>query len=330
MPDPSVWWFHHLDPFALQLSDRIGVRWYSLAYLAGLAWGWWMLVRWHRAGRSPLDGAAVQDFVLYAGIGMIVGGRLLYCLVYGWQHWLADPLYLFKLWEGGMASHGGLLGLAAGSWWYARKRKVRLSLLTDLVSATAAMGILLGRLANFVNGELWGRSTDAAWGVWFPGALVDDLASAAELRQVQLPEATRAAMAVVDRHPGAPPAPEIQASLLDGVRWLAERGVTVLPRHPSQLYAAALEGALLLLLILPIHARHRRPGVTTGAMFIAYGIVRIIGETWRQNDVQATPILGLNYGQWLSMPVVVVGLGILVWALRRPAIPEEYASAAAR
>ena len=267
-------WVHDLSPFAIHIYKDFGIRWYGLAYLAGIAWGYWMLVRWHRVGRNPLTPAQSQDFALYAGLGMIIGGRLGYCLIYGREHWTQDPLYLFKLWEGGMASHGGLIGMVLGSWLYARRRVVELPLLTDLICAVAPVGVLFGRLANFVNAELWGKPSQVPWAVIFPEA-------------------------------------------------------GPLPRHPSQLYEAFLEGLCLLVLILPLHARHRRPGVTTGAMLAAYAVARFIGEFFREPDAGHPAYWGwMNKGQAFSIPVFFIGLAVLVWAARRPSRPELYQTAA--
>jgi phosphatidylglycerol:prolipoprotein diacylglycerol transferase len=230
-----------------------------------------MVIRWHRRQRCPLNATEGQDFALYGGLGMIIGGRLGYCLFYAWPHVVADPLYLFRLWEGGMASHGGILGLMAGSWLYARKRQVAVALLFDMVAAVAPMGVMLGRLANFVNGELWGKPTDVPWAVIFP---------------------------------------------LSGDH---------LPRHPSQLYEALLEGALLLAIIIPVHARHRKPGLTSGVLLGLYAVVRFIGEFFREPDFGHPPYFGwMNKGQALSIPVLVIGIGIAIWAARRPAQPALY------
>jgi phosphatidylglycerol:prolipoprotein diacylglycerol transferase len=266
-------WTHNLSPFAIHFWGDVGIRWYGLAYLGGILWGYWMFIRWYQRGRFPLNPAESQDFALWAGLGMILGGRLGYCLIYGRSHWAADPLYVFKLWEGGMASHGGLVGMILGSWGYAWRRQVPLLLLTDQIAAVAPMGILLGRLANFVNGELWGKVSDAPWAVIFP-----------------------------------------QSG--DGV-----------PRHPSQLYEAFLEGLMLLAVMVPVHASHRRPGVTTGAMLSGYAVARFIGEFFREPDFGHPPYWGwMNKGQALSLPVLVMGLGLLVWALRRISVPEIYAA----
>ena len=268
-------WTHNLYPVALHLVGPLAIRWYGLAYLAGLAWGGWMVVRWAKAGRCPLAPNQVGDFVLAGGLGMIIGGRLGYCLIYGRDHLMADPLYLIKLWEGGMASHGGIIGLAAGAWWHARRTSVSWAVLTDLVAATAPMGIALGRAANFINGELWGKPGTVPWAVIFP-----------------------------------------DAPLVDGLR---------VPRHPSQLYEMLAEGVILLAVILPIHARHRRPGVTTGALLALYAVGRFVTEIWREPDVGHPPLWGwMNKGQLLSLPVLVVGLVVLWWAWRRGAKPDLY------
>ncbi len=264
-------WVHDLSPFAIHFWGNVGIRWYGLAYLAGILGGYWMLVRWHRLGRNPLEPARIQDFALYGGLGMIIGGRLGYCLIYGRDHWQLDPLYVFKLWEGGMASHGGILGLVGGCWLYARKSRLPVFLLTDMVCAVSPIGVLFGRLANFVNGELWGKVGEVPWAVIFPQA--------------------------PDR----------------------------LPRHPSQLYEALLEGVLLLVVVLPIHARHRKPGLTTGVTFALYAVARFVGEFWREPDVGQPPIFGwMNTGQALSLPVFAIGVGIALWSVRRPAQPEAY------
>lgn len=271
----DAYWTHNLDPVALHLVGPLAIRWYGLAYLAGLWWGWWIVQRWCRAGRLPLATAQVGDLVLAVGLGMIIGGRLGYCVVYGWQHVLADPLYVIKLWEGGMASHGGILGLAAGVWWFARRHHLSGLVLADVVCATAPVGVALGRAANFVNGELWGKPATVPWAVIFPGA-----------------------------------------PMVDGVN---------VPRHPSQLYALGLEGLLPLLLILPLHARHRRPGVTTGCLLVAYAVGRIVGEIWREPDVGHRIFDGLiNKGQLLSLPVLVAGLVIAWWAWRRGPRTDAY------
>jgi phosphatidylglycerol---prolipoprotein diacylglyceryl transferase len=322
MADPSILvvpgaghhFVHHFSPFAIQFTKDIGIRWYGLAYLAGLAWGFWMLWRWSVVGRSPLNRPQIQDFVLAAGLGMLIGGRLGFCLFYAWPDVIDNPIgrmapydrtigeflrpgmpvpadhevvrrfevpFVLQVWNGGMASHGGLAGLIIGSWLYARRQRMNLAVLLDLVAATTPMGIAFGRIANFINGELWGRPTGVWWAVVFP-----------------------------------------QAPTVDGFQ---------VPRHPSQLYAAVLEGFLILAIMLPIHARHRRPGLTTGLVLCLYAIGRFIGECFREPDVGQpgsaghAAILGfMSKGQAFTIPVFVAGLILLAWALKRPPQPEDY------
>ena len=272
MPDPTAAHLvYHAHPFAIHFWGEVGIRWYGLAYLAGIAWGYWMMARWLARGRNPLSLPRIQDFVLYAGLGMIIGGRVFYCVVYGRDSWADDWLYLFKPWKGGMASHGGILGMAFGTWLYARKAGVPFMLLADQICAVAPMGVLLGRLANFANGELWGKPGDVPWALIF-----------------------------ADAHDG-------------------------IPRHPSQLYESFLEGLLLLIIIVPVHARHRRPGLTTGILLMLYACARFTAEFWRQPDSNMPPFFDwMNMGQALSLPVLIIGAVITVWAARRPPRPEIY------
>lgn len=281
-------WVHNLSPFIIEFGPGWGIRWYGMAYLAGIAWGYWMFVRWVRARRVPLAPAEIQDFVLSAGLGMIIGGRLGYCLLYEPRLTFTDPFYLFRVWDGGMASHGGMLGLFVGTWLYARKRGRSTRVLIDAVTATAPIGVACGRLANFINGELWGRATDVPWAVIFPGS-------------VQAPRGLDAAAAHA---------------------WQVAHAV---PRHPSQLYAMALEGLLLLLILLPLHARHRRPGLTTAVFCAAYAVARFCGEFFREPDAGYALIFGwMSKGQAYSLPLLALGVAWAVWTLRRPARPELY------
>jgi phosphatidylglycerol:prolipoprotein diacylglycerol transferase len=281
-------WVHNLDPYLIRFSGEFGIRWYGLAYLAGLAWGFWMVRRWSDRGRAPLRRPEISDLVLAGGIGMIVGGRLGYVLGYEphllWTFTSSLPWWgLLAVNNGGMASHGGIAGLACGAWWFCRSRKRNFPVVVDMVAATAPFGVILGRITNFVNGELYGRPSDLPWAVIFPAAR-------------------------------------------DGVA-----------RHPSQLYAAVLEGLIPLCIALPLHARHRRPGLTTGLVIVLYSIGRFFGEFFRLPDAgqpggpalfghDAVPaILGfMSKGQFYTLPLLVVGIIVCIWALRRPAAPETY------
>ncbi len=302
MADPasvaaSAHWVHDLSPFIIRFGDNWGIRWYGMAYLAGLVWGYWMLVRWAKMNRSPVAPHEIQDFVLYGGLGMIIGGRLGYCVGYGLHEWLAHPLYVFMLWKGGMASHGGMIGLFAGTWLYARKTGKSLGVLIDLASVTGPMGVALGRIANFINGELWGRVSDVPWAVIFPGE--------------------------IDPPPGIP---EERVHAWQQAHWYLAQ-----PRHPSQLYAACVEGLFVLAILMPLHARHRRPWLTTGCFCVLYSIGRFVDEFFREPDAgqPGSPgvpaILGfMSKGQAYTIPFFIVGVAITVWALRRPPRPDLY------
>lgn len=306
MPDPALataaaHWVHDIDPFALRFGPSFGIRWYGLSYLAGIGLGWWLLVRWSKAGRLPMTAQQVGDFAVAIAIGMVAGGRLGYAIGYEpalfWS--FSDDLPWWRLLavhQGGMASHGGIAGMAAAAWWWCWKRKQSLAVVGDALAAVGPLGIACGRLANFVNGELWGRPSTVPWAVVFPEA---------------------------EAVPREIPAIQINA-------WLAAHGT---PRHPSQLYAMALEGLLVAAVLLPLHARHRRPGLTLGLFFLLYGIGRFVGEFFREPDAgqpgfdAAHPaILGfMSKGQAYTLPLLAIGALLTWWALRRPARPAAYA-----
>jgi phosphatidylglycerol:prolipoprotein diacylglycerol transferase len=296
-PDLSHYWVDNLNPFIIQFTQSIGLRWYGLAYLLGLVWGYWMFIRWARQKRSPLGEYEVQNFIIYAGLGIFIGGRVGYCIFYGLPELLHNPLYVIDIRSGGlsgMSSHGGILGLIFATWVYARRHGKSWPVLLDLIAATGPMGIALGRIANFINGELWGRVTWVPWAVRFPhSVLVSDSLSRDDALKLQIAQA--------------------------------------LPRHPSQLYAAFLEGFLLLAILIPIHARHRRPGLTGGLFCILYGCGRFIDEFFREPDVgqpgsHGVPaLLGfMSKGQAYTLPLIAIGVIVTVWALRRPPRPELY------
>lgn len=164
-----AYWVHDLSPFALELAPGVGLRWYGLAYVAGFAIGWWLLRRWSREGWLPVPEREVGDFLFWvAFLGVVVGGRLGYCLFYRWHETLADPLSVLRVWEGGMSSHGGIAGLWVSVWIFSRHKNLSLLRLADSLALASTPGIFLGRLANFVNGELWGRASSVPWAVIFP------------------------------------------------------------------------------------------------------------------------------------------------------------------
>lgn len=262
-----------IDPVLVNIGP-FPIRWYALAYVAGLVAGWATtrsLVgkdRLWAAGQPRPTVLSIDDLVVYIALGIILGGRIGYVLFYNLPFFLANPLEIPKLWTGGMAFHGGLVGAVLGLWVFARRVRVPMLTVADVVAAGVPFGLLFGRLANFIKPELWGRVTDVPWGMVFPGG-------------------------------GS------------------------LPRHPSQLYEAGLEGvALLLVLALVIRAGGlRRPGLTAGLFALGYGLARITVEFFREPDTQLGFLFGgATMGMLLSLPLLAVGLIAIAYALRRPAL----------
>ena len=165
---PLAYWVHDLSPFVIRFGDNIGIRWYGLAYVLGFLGGGWLTVRYYRAGRSALPAAQVPDFILALVAGVIIGGRVGYFLLYDFDLFVHHPLVLFRVWEGGMASHGGFVGVFLAVWWFSRRTGLPMLHLADVQASTVSVGLLLGRIANFINGELWGKITDVPWAVIFP------------------------------------------------------------------------------------------------------------------------------------------------------------------
>jgi len=257
-----------IDPVLVNIGP-FPIRWYALAYIAGLLFGW----AYARAlvSRAAFWGAvprpsreSIDDLIVYIAVGIIFGGRIGYVLFYNPLFYAENPLEIPAVWKGGMSFHGGLVGAALAAWFFARKQKVGLFAVADLACAATPIGLFLGRIANFIKPELWGRTTDVPWAMVFPGA-------------------------------GA------------------------LPRHPSQLYEASLEG-LVLFTILYIAIRCgalKRSGLVTGLFAIGYGLARITCEFFREPDPQLGFLFGgATMGMLLSLPLILAGLFCLAYALR--------------
>ncbi len=262
-------WVHDLSPFLYQFSDTIGIRFYGLAYLLGFVGGAWMLSAYSRSGRSRLSKDDVPDLIVAIVIGVMVGGRLGSFFLYdGWRSLSEDPFALLRVWEGGMASHGGFVGVALAMLWFARSRRQPFLHISDLIVSVAPLGLMLGRIANFINGELWGKVSQVPWAVIFP-----------------------------DSAPGMP------VSMID-------------PRHPSQLYAAALEGAVLLVFMQWRFWRtdvvQRQPGRLAGEFLIGYALMRMISEVFREPDVGIDLIFGLSRGTFYSFFLIFAGV-VVIW-----------------
>jgi phosphatidylglycerol:prolipoprotein diacylglycerol transferase len=167
---PLAYWTHDLSPFLVRFGEDYGIRWYGLAYLAGFVGAAWLLNRYHKAGRSTLDLNAILDLITALVVGVMAGGRIGYFLLYQPATLATDPLILVRVWEGGMASHGGMLGVAVAIWWFTRRRAESILHVSDLVLTAVPLGLFFGRVANFINGELWGKITDISWAVIFPAS----------------------------------------------------------------------------------------------------------------------------------------------------------------
>ena len=279
---PRLLPYPEIDPTIVAVSlggFELALRWYALAYIAGLLLGWWLIVRlMRRPALWPNDAAPMtpkepEDLLTWMTLGVILGGRLGFVLFYNPGHYWQNPGDILKVWEGGMSFHGGFLGVAVALVLWTRMRRLPLLQVGDAVALVAPVGLFFGRIANFINGELWGRTTDVPWAMIFPGA-----------------------------------GPE--------------------PRHPSQLYEAALEGLVLGAVMWWLALSRgwlKYPGRLIGVFFLGYGLARSVVENFRQWDAQLGYVVewgwgGLTMGQILSLPMIAVGLAFLLLA-RRPARP---------
>ncbi|MCE2519648.1 MAG: prolipoprotein diacylglyceryl transferase [Alphaproteobacteria bacterium] len=257
--------FPAIDATLIEIGP-LAIRWYALAYIAGIVLGWRYAIVLARSSPGSIPRAAVDDFLLWATLGIIVGGRLGYVLVYQPAWFLDHPLEAFALWQGGMSFHGGCLGVAVAAVFHARRHGTPLLALADILACVAPIGLLLGRLANFVNGELYGRATEVPWAVLFPA------------------------------DPGT-------------------------PRHPSQLYEAALEGLVLLVIMRVAWMRpawRKRPGMMTGIFLTGYAVFRSAAEMFREPDSHLGFVAGtMTMGQLLSLPMAAAGIALLVMTRRR-------------
>ncbi|HTZ71450.1 MAG TPA: prolipoprotein diacylglyceryl transferase [Acetobacteraceae bacterium] len=272
--------FPNFDPVLIHIGP-ISIRWYALAYITALVVGWYIVRRLVRRPPAVATTEQADDFLTWATLGVVLGGRLGYILFYQPSLYLSHPLAIFAVWNGGMSFHGGLLGVTTAIILFCLYNKIPVLAFADRLAVVSPIGLGLGRCANFINGELWGRPAP----FWLPWAMTFP-------------------------HAG-----------------------DMIPRHPSQLYQALLEGLVLFLVVWSV-ARRRgtffRPGLTTGVFLTGYGIARIIGEFFRQPD----PFLGYLWdgatmGQLLSIPMVLAGIALMVFALRRPPVTEESIGGAA-
>ena len=260
------------DPVALALGP-IKVHWYGLTYLAAflLFWG---LARlrlrqspWReRVAQGQWSHQTIDDLLFYGVLGVVLGGRVGYCLFYKPDYYLVHPLEILQVWQGGMSFHGGMLGVILAMAWFAHRQGVSWLTITDFIAPCVPTGLAAGRVGNFINGELWGRMADASlpWAMVFPQS-------------------------------GSP-----------------------LPRHPSQIYQFLLEGMLLFAVLWWLARKPRPLGWTSGAFLIGYGVLRFSAEYFREPDAFLGLLAaGLSMGQWLCVPMVLAGVGLMAWSLRR-------------
>lgn len=254
--------FPNFDPIALQLGP-VAIHWYGLMYLAAFGSAW-LLGRWlitHQ--KTSLKLRDLEDLIFYGVLAVVAGGRLGYVLFYKPAYYAAHPIEVFYLWEGGMSFHGGLLGVTLMMIWFARSRGYSLLTVTDFVSPLIPMGLATGRLGNFINGELWGRTSDVPWAMVFP-----------------------------------------QSG--DG-----------LARHPSQLYQLSLEGLALFVIVWWFTLTTRPRGQVTAVFLMGYGFFRFLAEFAREPDNFLGVLAGgLSMGQWLSLPMIIFGASLFLWAKR--------------
>jgi phosphatidylglycerol:prolipoprotein diacylglycerol transferase len=257
--------FPNIDPIALHIGPLV-IRWYALAYIAGLTLGWQYAAYWARKNLWRPNAEDFENFLTWAVLGVVLGGRMGYCLFYQPEYYLSHPIEILMVWHGGMSFHGGALGVIAVIFAFAARYKINGLALGDLVAAATPIGLFFGRIANFINGELYGRVTDSPIGMIFP-------------------------------HGGD------------------------LPRHPSQIYQATMEGLILFVILFlclrneKLRARH---GFIGGAFLVGYGIARIIGEFFREPDSFMGFIGMFTMGQLLSVPMIAIGAFLMIRAHETP------------
>lgn len=306
-----AYYVHDLDPFIWRVGESWGLRWYGMAYLLAFVTGFFLYRRLAQRGFSDLRPDQVGDFIFGGAVfGVVLGGRIGYMLFYNLDAFLSDPLSFFRLNEGGMSAHGGIFGVALYSLWFARRHHVSWLNLGDNIVVVAPLGLLFGRIANFINGELYGRVATVPWAVQFPLELYDR----PEMAELALAEARTI-------HPEWTTVDQLIGGVSGSAELREQLAVTLSPRHPSQIYEAALEGLLLFLILWFMRTRLRlRNGVLTGVFFIGYAVFRSFCELFREPDAPLTGVL--TRGQFLSVFLVLVGVGFLVAARRQPVVSK--------
>ena len=307
-----AYYLHNLDPFIFRITENVGPRWYGMAYVLAFVFAYLLLRVLARRGYLDLPQAALGDFVTWVALfGVMVGGRLGYVLFY--KPWmLGDPLSVLKVWEGGMSSHGGIIGVVLFTLIYSRRHKLPWTNPGDNLCVVAPIGLFLGRCANFINGELYGRVTAVSWAVQFPKELLDSANTVEGDRALaaaqQIDPSLRSIESIID-------AVHKNPRIADALRPILS------PRHPSQIYEALLEGVVLFAILWMVRTRFRTPnGLITGLFLICYSVLRIIVENFREPDA---PLVGMfTRGQFFSFFTIAIGIGFIVVARRYPSYPR--------
>ena len=303
-PPVLAYFLHDLSPFLFEFRDGFGLRWYGLAYVIAFLLGGGLYQWLARRGFTDLPPEQVSDFITWAAVfGVMIGGRLGWVIFYGWRGVLAEPLTIFEVWKGGMASHGGILGLVIFTYYWSWKRRVSWTSIGDSLVVVAPVGLFLVRIANFINGELYGRPAgepggvaSVPWAMLFPK----------EMGELEPP-------LNLIRHDEA-----LRQRLRE----------TLVPRHPSQLYEAFLEGIVLFTILWILRTRCRVPrGVITGVFFIFYAVLRIIGEMFREPD-PAWHVGPISAGQFLSIFLIFIGAAFILYGIRKREYERALASPA--
>ncbi|WP_395620800.1 prolipoprotein diacylglyceryl transferase [Dokdonella sp.] len=275
-----------IDPIAFSIGP-VAVHWYGIMYLIAFAAFWWLGERRRRAGRLPVGPTAFSDLAFYGMIGVILGGRVGYMLFYATPELLADPLSLFRIWEGGMSFHGGLLGVLVAMWYWSRRNGMHFFDVMDFVAPLVPIGLGTGRLGNFIGGELWGRHTDLPWGMIFPRAI------------------------------------DTAGHSIEQLKAMAAAGqLAAEARHPSQLYQMLLEGVLLFCILYFVSMKPKPRYLVSGLFALFYGVFRFGVEFVREPDAQLGYLAWgwLTMGQILSLPLILLGVVLLLASRSAPTL----------
>lgn len=345
---------HDLNPFAIQFTETFGVRWYGLAYLTGFVVGYIAAVYMARRKLILLTEQQLADLAFYSAIGTLAGGRLGYCLFYApelFTEFNSETLWWapLQVWHGGMASHGGMMGVMFSSWLFGRIHKIPFWHLLDITTFGGSIGFFFGRIANFINGELYGREAPAglSWAVKFPQEMLvwgsgevdktralgpavsalKEIPSSNGLLQVNVDTWNQ----WVNSYASAGGASELIRTAKESLIHATQTGrtdiITLLepvltPRYPSQLIQSLLEGLMVIIVLVIVWKKPRKPGVMSCVFGASYAVARILGEQYRMPDAGiGFQALGLTRGQWLSVGLLVVSLGVMYVVSKRPTKP---------